>query len=318
MQHIKRMAFILLLFSVTGIMRAQTHEFAPIGAEWYYHVQNHWVEGFIRIASVSDTIINNHNCRKLEKVCHRYEYLLGSYDEFVVGYEYVFQEEDAVMLYRDGQFYTLFDFGASMGDTWIIPGREEDCEHSYGITHVVGTGVEEMNGHALKYVLVLDDPDSSWGYGHSLIEVSEPDTIKILECVGPIGSYLLPEQRCMFDYLEGGPLRCYSDDIIGYVNYSEDNKNCDYVNEQYQNVFGQDKDNSISIYPNPVKDGFFISSYETEEAYVEVLDAMGRTFFSGYIVPNMTYCSINACPKGLYYVVYRNNIFTCRMCIIKM
>ena len=291
---------LLLLAGGITIGKAQTHEFAPIGAEWYYSFQGHWIEGYVRIVSTTDTIINGINCRKLEKRRHSYSYEFEVYYEWYLGSEFVAQMGDSILLYRNSRFYTLFDFDAKVGDTWIIPGTIEDCDESYGITHVVGTGVEEIEGQSLKYVLVLDDPESSWGYGNSLMHVSNPDTIKIMECVGPIGSYLFPEQRCDFDYTEGGPLRCYSDDEIGLISYY--NGNCDYINPAFQSC-EEDSDKGLTVFPNPFQDQFTIHCDDETVQWVRVYDALGQLVLEKEWTENVTQINLSGYAPGVYHIL---------------
>lgn len=301
---------IAFLGAVTGF--AQTHEFAPVGAEWNYSYQNHWVDGFVQIKSVSDTVIEDHSCRKLEKYYHCFEYLFGTYYENLIGNEYVCQVEDVVMLYQNGQFHILYDFGANIGDTWIIPGKEIPCEQTYGTTQVVGTGTENVNGHTLRYVLVLDAPESYWGYGHSLMQASNPDTIKIVESIGPIGTYLLPEQRCEYDYNEGGPLRCYWDETIGHVSYYSNN--CDYINTEYQDVEELPEDDAVVFCPNPASTWAVVDyklPADKTEAVVEIYNSLGAKVMSVELVGSQgqRVLDFRHLPGGVYTYNLRSGEF---------
>lgn len=290
--------FMLLLF-LTGAgaakpLMAQTHEFAPMGAEWYYAFQGHWIDGYVRMVSLGDTVMEGYYCRMINKDLYIYSVLYDSLYHYTIGNEFVMQRQDSVFLYRNGHFCPLFDFGAEIGDTWVVPGTEEYCDESFGIVHVVGNGREDINGHILRYVLVVDDPDSDWGYAY----YSPSDTIKIVESIGPIGTYMFPEQRCEIDVSEGGPLRCYQDGEIGPVSYFFNN--CDYINDIYQSC-DEEPNNDWIVFPNPVKDGFFIRVQDSE-GIVEVLDGLGRKVYSGAIDKEMNYISISHCSQGLYHV----------------
>lgn len=138
-----------------------------------------------------------------------------------IGNEYVTQANDSVKIYRYGEFRLLFDFGAAVGDAWTIYGSNNICPQLYGTVHVVEVGTDTIAGEVLKYVKILDEQESSWGYCPYPEPFGEPTRpIKIVEKIGPIGSYLLPSQRCMWDISEGGSLRCYIDDDFGYHNFS--------------------------------------------------------------------------------------------------
>ena len=305
--HIGIILLLLMLGGIT-IGKAQTHEFAPIGAEWYYSFQGHWIEGYVRIVSLGDTVIDECQYRVIEKYRHIYSYLYNTYYSYSFGKEYVAQKQDSVLVYRNGHLCPLFDFGAKTGDTWIVPGTEEFCNESFGIVHVVGSGSEEINGQTLRYVLVVDDPNSEWGFAYS--NTSNP--IKILETIGPVGTYMFPEQRCEMDVSEGGPLRCYHDDEIGPVSYYSGN--CDYINHAYQSC-EEVSDKGLTVFPNPVKDGFYINI--DGEGFVEVFDEMGKKVYCG-IINDMNYINISFCPPGMYLLRFVNDSLAQNLLLIKM
>lgn len=285
--------FLLLLLAVGGVVKAQTHEFAPVGAEWYYGRQTMFTWGYIRILVTNDTIIDGHTCSILNKEEHGFNYYSQNLYHFDIGREYVTQEKDAVLIYRKGIFYKLFDFDAEIGDSWTIPGNEEED----GRVIMCGKGTEIVDGNELRYILITDEISSPYGYGNWSPDdpLSPPDTIKVLERIGPIGAYLLPKPLGILDYDgEGGVLRCYSDDIVE-VNYSWPFVYCDYIND---NNIGFDENVQVSeygIYPNPTSDVLHV---ESSVKVLTVLNSFGQEVYKG----TTNTIDVRNWPNGVYLV----------------
>lgn len=299
--------FIIIIFLASLEIKSQTHEFAPIGAEWYYEYQKPFIKGYVHITVNHDTIIKDVKCRKLTKVLYGFDYYEGLCKR-LIGYEYVTQSNDSVMIYRDGAFCMLFDFGASVGDTWTLIGNNIPCEQSYGLAHVVGIGADTISGQVLKYVKIINDQYSYWGYGDCMVGEPCRDTVKIFERIGPIKEYLLPEQHCLFDYGEGGLLRCYIDDDIGCLHFSWTgiNVNCDYINDDYQSTDDINHGCQSVIYPNPCHDFIHIILDGINDVYL--YDNQGTTVFQlKNIVGNSLDIDMSDCPKGLYLLKNTND-----------
>ncbi len=181
-----------MLLVAAGAAKAQTHEFAPVGAERHYGRQTMFTWGYIRIFVTNDTIIDGHVCSVLQKEEHGFNYYSQSLFHFNKGHEYFTQINGSVLVYRKGSFYKLFDFGADVGDSWIIPGHDQD-----GRVIVCGKGTEIVDGVELRYILIADEFGVPYGYGNEMAgdTLFLHDTIKVLKRIGPIGSYLLPEQK---------------------------------------------------------------------------------------------------------------------------
>ncbi len=301
--------------------KAQTHEFAPVGTEWYYeHCAGMFsTGGYMHIEAVSDTMIDNIHCTKLTKKIHGCDYYGGLF-QITLENEYVTQKNDSVMIFRDGDFHLFFDFGASVGDTWTLVGIPGICEQAYGLAHVVETGIETISGHDLKYVKILDDQYSYWGYGNCSGLVGDPctDTVKIVEKIGPIKHYLLPNQKCESDDGEGGPLRCYVDDELGYMNFSSFGVNCGYINEQYQSVDDSPEVYQPMILPNPCSSVTCVVMGDDKNNDVTLYDCHGRMVCQFTNVGKTLDLDMSGFTPGLYFLMVKNNSNTYNTKIIKL
>ena len=84
----KNKGLLLLLLMIVSEGYSQIQEFAPIGAEWHYGIKQLSTEGYVRIKSLSDTVIDGTSCKIIEKRCFLYDHLDGIEKEFVKGQEY--------------------------------------------------------------------------------------------------------------------------------------------------------------------------------------------------------------------------------------
>ena len=66
-------------------------------------------------------------------------------------------------------------------------------------------------------------------------------------------------------------MRCYSDTEIGHVSYYWNN--CDYINPQYQNLPEENDPQTISVYPNPIKDNRVMIE-GVEDAEIRVFNSL--------------------------------------------
>jgi len=297
---------LLLLLAAAGVAKAQTHEFAPVGAEWYYGRQTMFTWGYIRILVTNDTIIDGHTCSILNKEEHGFNYYSQNLYHFDIGREYVTQEKDAVLIYRKGIFYKLFDFDAEIGDSWTIPGNEEED----GRVIMCGKGTEIVDGNELRYILITDEISSPYGYGNWSPDdpLSPPDTIKVLERIGPIGAYLLPKPLGILDYDgEGGVLRCYSDDIVE-VNYSWPIVYCDYINDNYIGFEENVKVSNYGIYPNPTNKSVWITISDDFPISICIFDSIGRRVYSEVKTGSLS-CEIDLgfLSPGIYWITISND-----------
>lgn len=287
---LKQMLLVVLI-ATTSIMSAQT-EFAPIGAEWHYDYQQFATKGYVQITALKDTIINDKTCRVLEKSYHYYDYILETNRDFVFGFEYIAQDGGEIMAYLDSKFYTLFDFDASVGDSWTV-----HKDNVAGSVMVVGKGEEEVNGMKLRYIELNDISGSECGFGYY-----GGMPVKVFECVGPTNSYLFPEHTDYVDANEGGLIRCYSDPGFGELKVGD--TECDYV---YNQVDEHSENTSFFVYPNPASEEIIISTSHYGEMAVEIFNYAGTLVYTSYINGENAKINISTLPAGVYYIVINND-----------
>ena len=120
---LKNEVLLLLLLTVAGLAKAQTHEFAPVGAEWYY--ERLYREGwnltgvtYDRFRSLRTVDINGWECKEIELFQNLdCDGLVNPHTEKT----YITQEESRIYEVKDGQRLLLYDFDKNPGDSWYAP-----------------------------------------------------------------------------------------------------------------------------------------------------------------------------------------------------
>lgn len=307
-----------LLIIITGVslqLNAQTFEFAPIGASWWYNSNEISAVGYMQIESVGDTVILSKLCRILKKTKHYIDLSSPDHDEhtYEAGYEYIFQDDSLIYYYSDGTFWTLYDFTASVGDTWQVYYNDPDvislseCD-SLGTIEVTERSDTIIDGFNLIKMQTQHYPGSLWSfYEHD-----------ILERIGSL-FYLFPgvTNDCISstDNYVPGPLRCYQDAEIGMVKFSEEE--CDYI---YLGV-SEISDNLFNIWPNPADGIIYVRGNYTEDVQLEFSDITGKNIPVNALRSSADILSANISflPAGIYFInIYDENIYIGTQKILKL
>jgi len=274
---IKNKVLLLLLLAAAGTVKAQTHEFAPVGAEWHYEVHEMFAKGYIKMSVEKDTVINGIGCIKLQREKHYVDLQFNVLHDTWLVPKFLAYMNDSCMFYSNGQWHKLFDFSAEVGDTVSVSGMPEGvCMTNSCKVLITGKGAELVNGVLLKYFEMKDIQDSDWGWSGTIVG-DEAGVVRVYERIGPVGSYFFPEQRCTFDYGEGGVLRCYQDLEIGSLNYSFPYVECDFISHTIgiqETCYG----NRIEVFPNPCSGTICVSVEDAHEgaSTLELFDMMGN------------------------------------------
>lgn len=275
---------ISLVFSGFKSLNAQMW-FSP-GSTWYYSYNNFWAEGYVKIETVSDTIIENRTCFRLNKELFIYNYLNSTYDTINIGSEYMYSNNDSVMIYKHNKFYVLYNFAAQPGQSWCIPETYESPCDSIGYLTVIGTGDTLICSQELRYIIVNTTENSHWAINGLIIEK-----------IGPLEWYMLPEQTCIADLFEGGYFRCYEDQFFQFN--SQIVPYCDYITNIEQHI-----NNDFVVYPNPVSNELKIKLVMNDKDYqLQIINIFGRLVKKYMIHKNEETIVVNDIEHGIYFIV---------------
>ena len=202
----------------------EPHHFAPLGAEWYFHV-------------LSQGPITNPPFYYIKRTVTGVEEVQGHTCSVIDLYDYVYEEDNVVYMYNHltDAFTVLYDFNAEEGDSWYCDVEEYSC-----LVTVDSVGSITWNGHTYRTQYVTGYiPDE----GFIIYDG------RIIEGIG-YEKGLFPHEF-IYDGPEYEYMRCYLED--GELLYHEGDYDCDYEpgNEPQQPQFEwyyeiQNEDGSIT------------------------------------------------------------------------
>jgi len=234
---------VIILFIANSSLLFGQHEWAPKGATWYYGFSDQfWKEGYIEIQYIGDSIIEQKKCKILQEKIISYDFLFQDADTSIGSTEITYYDSSIVYFYKFHKFFKIFDFNASVGDSWEIPsflfssGGTCDTIASV-IVDSVGTTI--INSDTLRYLKLNIKTGSQFGYQGPVIEM--------------IGSlrFMYPNYiSCVADAGGGNGLRCYRDDNFYY---KRGTKECDWLPT---GIHDASFSTVINLLPNPVEKQF--------------------------------------------------------------
>jgi len=287
-KHLKR----LLLFLIfTGfIFSAKGQNWAAPGAVWHYSFTNFGYDGYVKIIHTGDTVISGKTCDILQKTRFGYNYFNSVFDTVYLGEDFTYIQNDTVFYFRNNQFFILYDFNATVGDSWIVSGWNipTPCTNNTDTVSVDSISNIIINSDTLKVLYVSPLYPADWTFGWW----QNPFNRRVVEKIGCL-AYMFPEPYCVTDLSEGGYFRCYSDSS-GWSYQTGISPSCDFIlgiNEMENNF-------SFSISPNPSSGIFTISCSEKIEG-IEIVNLLGEKVSSGSENQEI---DLTKESKGIYFV----------------
>lgn len=283
----------ILLLSITKV-NAQKW-FTP-QAKWYRGLGN-----ALEISKEKDTLIDNKVCVKLAA---RYKddesqqwiafprYNMIVYDDTTVNIQYVVVK---------GQFYVLYDFNKSIGDTVFIPGIDAmgyQGEMDSGAWSIIDSiGIDTIMGITYKTMhykeLLKADEDVIWPHYDWRFSG------KIIETIGNLSNFMPVFQKTSVPSYDA-PLRCFENE---YINLKLTDYPCD-TSMGWVAVTEISEQAIASISPNPFYDVLELNFKQSlKEGSILILNQLGKTVDVYSIEPFNEKQSLNLTQltQGLYY-----------------
>ncbi len=269
----------LFAFTVSKLQAfAQTTDFAPVGATWYYSEVSFIIpypEKFRLVEVTGEEVFQGKLCRKIEGLTG-----CGLHNPC-----YVFSQNDSVFYWsiHTSSFQLLYDFRAVPGDSWEIDGM------------LPPVGAVRIQVDSLSTRVVGNDTLKAWCVSYSP-EWFDWGT-EILEKVGNT-CFLGPSS----DLCENGPcgIRCYSDSAndLRFVPYP-----CDTAifTSKTKNIPGLEP---INIYPNPFFDKITLrSGHELQGGSFQLFDHLGRLVLHQLVTTGGIEIETTGLPNGVYFAM---------------
>ena len=261
----------------------------PDSAEWYYEVQSLFgcypcYISYQNSKIVGDTIILSKECKILQKynaseICDN----MGNITEFI------YEENNKVYWYNRilEHFTLLYDFSAKSGDSWEI--FVNSCSLIVNIDSISSLFI---NNQDYRVQHVSDENHYFTGdiienIGHTT-SMFPKDIYWVCQGVG-----------CDSDFING--LRCYL--INDIIVYKKDENPCDTTYQIFISI-KENKCNSISFYPNPLRETLNIDiknsgELYSDELYYNLFNSTG-TMIKGGLLPKSKSLNLSGLKPGLY------------------
>lgn len=264
-------------------------------AVWHYDYWNLGSGGYYKVSHVGQSTISSVICEeyKIERQSSYYvpanggTYIYAGTSQF--GTEYLHESNDTIFRWDGNSHRVLFDFGAQVGDEWIIDVNQSamgiSCNDTSRVT-VLAAGIENILGQNYRYLDLFSDQDGYYSLnGH------------FNERFG--GDYFLPYyQNCdptvavEFDII--GNLRCFEDDSMSVNFVSED---CEYIiTHSGLPTFNKE----IEVYPNPTAGNMFINNSTIMR--IDILSSEGRLIEKLEYEKAVEKFSIDHLKPGVYFL----------------
>jgi hypothetical protein len=267
------MKVFLILFLTSCVAASSWAQlWSPEGAIWHHSffsndptITNN--NGYMTTSYYSDTLINGESCKVLLQVHNDVALYDTLYTKEIDSVVYVYNEQTSV-------FDTLFNYKASIGTSWKIPGIGSTTCGTQGIVTVANKGYSIINGFNLLWLKIDVDFDPQdnfnfWNYS---------DTI--FQRFGTSELYFMP-----FSYCENNlelesiiGFRCYEDKDFSNLNVV--NFGCDSILVVGFEEFNKDVSLPFSISPNPNNGQFAIYGQFSKGDVISIVSTEGRLMHS--------------------------------------
>lgn len=297
----------LILISLTLMsLCTNAQVWVDSGAVWHYDFSNLSTGGYAKYVYEKDTIILNKSCQKITKSYMEFYFdingILHYWGETYSGANYTYVSGDTVFYFQDNQFFVMYNFGASIGDTWIVSTTNDlgFCKDTSRV-EVTETGNMMINGTSYRYINLVPTPNSSKGLKGKYVER--------IGCIstgtGDLQTLFPSEYQCdSLPYNVEFPLykfRCFEDQSFPLYNVA--NEDCealfDHVGIQQTSSFDFD------CYPNPTEGNINLNISNTENYSIELYTIQGSLLKSYKNNSNTSTIDISNLPNGIYLIQIR-------------
>ncbi len=272
-------------------------------AVWHYDYSNLSTGGYIKYMYEKDTLILNQLCQKITKSSMDFYFdingILHYWGETKCETNFTYVSGDTVFYYRDNQFFVLYNFGASVGDSWIVSTTNEFgyCKDTSSV-EVTETGTILINGTSYRYINLKPTPNSFVGLKGKYVErIGCISTgIDDLQTLFP-SEYQCDSLPYEVEFAMS-QFRCFEDQSFPLYNV---------VGEDCEALFDhvgiyQNNNSDINCYPNPTEGIIHLNTSISENYTIDIYTVCGTHIQSFEINANHSSLDISRLPNGIYFL----------------
>lgn len=313
----------LIFFIIFIPVLAQSQNWFPIGATWYYNYREQQIFpaiGYTKYTVIKDTVVDSKPSKLIIQETVRY-----NGDTLPTNFIIVREENSKVYYYYNNTFRLMYDFTLNVGDTLAIDISSSYCD---SVSPLIVDSIKNININGInlrvQYVKGIYYYSGVW---QGLVDTI---TFPIIEKVGN-DVYNNSTNNFFFNPVcfvgEGfilNNLRCYIDSNILYKGGSYYNQNlgysypCDTLINGSMGITELSKnENTIEIFPNPSSEFVTVKAVSAINK-IEVYDSYGKLLSTFQPGCNDFTINIKSYLQGVYFfIVKSNNAFPNYFKIIK-
>lgn len=297
---------LVIIFSVS--LHAQN--WIGQGATWHYDFWTIGYHGFFKYNYVGDTLIEGNQCQKITEGQYRfYHQPNGGYiggGPYDVRSFFTYNSNDTVYYLQNDTFYILYDFSASIGDSWLLAKGNgwDSCDYTYAT--VVDTGSQVVASKNRRWIQIENNQGAGWYFQGRIYE-----GIGMVDKLPPsIHSTLFPRsvscdngaaiEYYMYDF------HCFEDSLT--PNYNAMTMDCEYY-LIHSGIENSTELQSIEVFPNPTQNVFTLK-WDTENNSMGVLNLyniLGECVYNSNVSDGEQKISIEHLSSGIYFYTLESN-----------
>lgn len=277
-------------------LNCQAQVWVDQGAVWHYSIEDASSGGFNKLTYEKDTIIDGYDCQKIQVVAYRHGFF--NYTDTIEP-RYTHVSGDTVFYRHNNRFFTLYNFGASIGDSWIISIDQKllDCGDTSRVK-VIDAGDMQLNGNSYRFIELASVSGSRMALEGVFVER-----------IGCISKGSISENKYIFpsskwcdtspDESPGYSFSCFKDNSFSL--YNPTGEPCEKFASSENQSAGTYREN-LTLFPNPSR-GIYNLSLNTanvENARIEVYSLNGRLIKAFHLKGNSFALDVSKQEKGIY------------------
>ncbi|NOQ73368.1 MAG: T9SS type A sorting domain-containing protein [Crocinitomix sp.] len=291
----------IILFFVLSFSFQSTYSqvWVDNGATWHYEFWQPFMSGYVEMNYDRDTTIDGISCQVIETTQYKFFDGGGFAGSTIRPIQITYVSGDTVFYRSNGAFFVLFDFGAEIGDTWMIsdvPSLEYvDCDE-VSVIQVTGTGVMDIAGESYRYLDLEPTSNSPYGFVGRYVE-----RFGLLSTGLEQFRYLFPQEVECDGIPDGGALEfgysgflCFEDDSFSL--YSPTSSSCTKVVSVPENSELVD----VKCYPNPATNILEISAANPIDQ-LQVYSSVGEYVMTVNVSEYVAQIDVSTLSRGIYF-----------------
>ncbi len=305
----KKIIFTLLVI-LFGLNLVKGQVWVQPGAVWHY---DYWLplNGFDKMEYEKDTLIQGRICQKITTM--DYWFVKNHLGQTVLigpsklKDQFTSVSGDTVFWWNNNNFFVLYNFGASIGDNWVVSvvnpgGTYAECDDTSRI-FVTDTGSVVINSVRYRTITLEPSSNSAIGFRGKYVE-----RFGLMSTVYDQFQTLFPD-RYQCDSITAVVdwaffrFKCFQDSTFPL--YNPHTQDCEHLLK----TIGIDEPEAepVSIFPNPTSGDIFIYDKIKREKIADVYSYQGVLIQRFYLSKEDSRINLSEFPAGVYFILVNCN-----------